>query len=137
MDKITRQILVEVSWYMLFANDMVLIDETCGEVNVKLEVWRQTLESKRFRLSRTKIEYFFFFLMTRETRSRYPLARKPHRRTKIEYLECKFNDVQHEANMKVRLETQEREEISSVLGLLSKEMERLTKMSLTILVQGG
>lgn len=28
-------------------DDIVLIDETCGGVNPKLEVWRQTLESKR------------------------------------------------------------------------------------------
>ncbi|KAF3653912.1 hypothetical protein FXO38_15424 [Capsicum annuum] len=31
---------------MLFADDVVLIDETRGCVNDKLEVWRQTLESK-------------------------------------------------------------------------------------------
>lgn len=78
------------------------------KVKVNLEVWRQTLESKRFRLSTTKIEY----------------------------LERKFSDVQHETNMRVRLETQAREEISSILGLLSKEIERLTSMSITILVQG-
>ncbi|KAF3624971.1 Long chain acyl-CoA synthetase 6, peroxisomal [Capsicum annuum] len=39
------------------ACEVVLIDETQGGVNVKLEVWRQTLESKRFRLSRSKTEY--------------------------------------------------------------------------------
>lgn len=31
---------------MLFSNDVVLIDEAHGEVNEKLEVQRQTLESK-------------------------------------------------------------------------------------------
>ena len=53
---------------MLFADDVVLIDETRGGVNDKLEVWRQTLESKGFRLSRSKTKY----------------------------LECKFNDVRLE-----------------------------------------
>ncbi|XP_060180662.1 uncharacterized protein LOC132610374 [Lycium barbarum] len=48
-----------------------------GGVNAKLEVWRQTLESNGFRLSRTKKEY----------------------------LECKFSNVLHDAGMKVRLET--------------------------------
>ena len=36
---------------------MVLIDESMIGVNRKLELWRYTLESKGFRLSRTKIEY--------------------------------------------------------------------------------
>jgi hypothetical protein len=42
---------------MLFADDVVLIDESRIGVNHKLELWRQTLESKRFKLSRTKTEY--------------------------------------------------------------------------------
>jgi hypothetical protein len=42
---------------MLFADDVVLIEESKIEVNQKLELWSQTLESKGFRLSRTKIEY--------------------------------------------------------------------------------
>ncbi|KAF3625101.1 hypothetical protein FXO37_31045 [Capsicum annuum] len=62
---------------MLFAN-VVLIDETRGGVNDKLEVWRQTLESKEFWLSRTKIEY----------------------------LECKFSDVTHEDEVVVKLVSQ-------------------------------
>ncbi|KAM3340130.1 hypothetical protein P3S68_030000 [Capsicum galapagoense] len=63
---------------MLFADDVVLIDETRRGVNDKLEVWRQTLESKGFRLSRSKIEY----------------------------LECKFNDVRQENEVVVRLDSQ-------------------------------
>ena len=39
---------------MLFANDIVLVDETRAGVNAKLELWRQTLESRDFRLSRAK-----------------------------------------------------------------------------------
>ena len=53
---------------MLFTDDVVLIDETRGRVNDKLEIWRQTLESKGFWLSRTKMEY----------------------------LECKFSDISQE-----------------------------------------
>ena len=44
----------------------------------KLEVWRRTLESKGFRLSRSKTEY----------------------------LECKFNDVRLENEVVVKLESQ-------------------------------
>ena len=42
---------------MLFADDVVLVDESRVGVNRKLELWRHTLESKGFRLSRTKTEY--------------------------------------------------------------------------------
>ncbi|KAG5632600.1 hypothetical protein H5410_004317 [Solanum commersonii] len=47
-------------------------------VNARLEVWRQALESRGFRLSKTKTEY----------------------------LRCKFNDVLDEENVEVRLATQ-------------------------------
>ena len=42
---------------MLFANDVVLVDESHTGINRKLELWWKTLESKGFRLSRTKTEY--------------------------------------------------------------------------------
>ena len=36
---------------------IVLIDETKSGVNAKLDVWREILESKGFKISRTKREY--------------------------------------------------------------------------------
>ena len=39
MDETTKSIHEEIPWFMLFANDIVLIDETKG-VNTKLELWR-------------------------------------------------------------------------------------------------
>jgi hypothetical protein len=57
MDEITKDIQEDIPWCMLFADDVVLIDESRIGVNQKLELWRQTLESKDFRLSRTKTEY--------------------------------------------------------------------------------
>ena len=42
---------------MLFTDDVVLVDESRTGVNQKLELWRETLESKGFRLSRTKTKY--------------------------------------------------------------------------------
>ena len=39
---------------MPFANDIVLVDETRRVVNIKLEIWKDTLESKRSRLNRAK-----------------------------------------------------------------------------------
>ena len=35
----------------------IQIDETKSGVNAKLDVWREVLESKGFRISRTKTEY--------------------------------------------------------------------------------
>jgi Reverse transcriptase (RNA-dependent DNA polymerase) len=57
MNEITKDIQEYIPWCMLFADDVVLIDESRIGVNQKLELWRQTLESKGFRLSRTKTEY--------------------------------------------------------------------------------
>ena len=44
-------------WCVVFADDVVLVDESRLGVNRTLELWRQTSESKGFRLSRTKTEY--------------------------------------------------------------------------------
>ncbi|KAF3676322.1 putative pre-mRNA-processing factor 6-like [Capsicum annuum] len=79
MDVLMWRIQGELPWCMLFADNVVLINEMReGGVNDKLEVWRQTLESKGFRLSRSKKEY----------------------------LECKFNDVTLDNEVVVKLESQ-------------------------------
>ena len=57
MDEIIKSIREEIPWCMLFANGIVLIDETKEGVNTKLELWKQTLEARGFRLSRSKTEY--------------------------------------------------------------------------------
>nr|XP_016443519.1 PREDICTED: uncharacterized protein LOC107768872 [Nicotiana tabacum] len=78
MDVLLRHIQGEVPWCMLFVDDIVLIDETRSGINARLEVWRKTLESKGFKLSRTKTEY----------------------------LECKFSDGTHDADVEVKLDAQ-------------------------------
>ncbi|XP_070017278.1 secreted RxLR effector protein 78-like [Nicotiana sylvestris] len=40
MDALTHHIQEEVPWCMLFADNILLIDETRGGVNERLEVWR-------------------------------------------------------------------------------------------------
>jgi len=57
MDELTKGIQNEVPWCMLFANDIILIDESKEGVNAKLERWRHALESTGFRVSRSKTEY--------------------------------------------------------------------------------
>ncbi|XP_070003426.1 uncharacterized protein [Nicotiana sylvestris] len=78
MDALTNHIQGEVPWYMVFADDIVLIDESRAGVNKRLKVWRQILESKDFKLSRTKTEY----------------------------LECKFSIEPGKVGVDVRLESQ-------------------------------
>ena len=41
---------------MLFADDIVLVDETRSGLNERLEKWRHSLESRNFRLRRSKTE---------------------------------------------------------------------------------
>jgi hypothetical protein len=43
MDEVTRDIQDSIPWCMLFADDVVLIDETRAGVNGKLELWKDTL----------------------------------------------------------------------------------------------
>lgn len=57
MDELTIEIQDEVPWYMLFADDLVLINEFKEGVNNKLEQWRHTLEFISFKLRRSKTEY--------------------------------------------------------------------------------
>nr|XP_009615394.1 uncharacterized protein LOC104108115 [Nicotiana tomentosiformis] len=78
LDTLTCNIQWEVPWCMLFSDDIVLIDETRGRVNAKFEIWRQTLESKGFKLSRSKTKY----------------------------LECKFSEGMHEEQVELRIGTQ-------------------------------
>ena len=52
-----REIQDKVPWCILFADDIVLIDETIGGLNEKLERWRHSLESRGFRMNRSKTEY--------------------------------------------------------------------------------
>ena len=43
MDELTKSIQEEVLWCMLFADDIVLMDEIRHGVNVKLEIWWNAL----------------------------------------------------------------------------------------------
>ena len=40
MDEVTKDIQGEIPWCMLFADDVVLVDESRAGVNRKLELWR-------------------------------------------------------------------------------------------------
>ena len=57
IDELTKYIQDDIPLCMLFADDIVLIDKTKSRVNAKLDVQREVLESKGFKISRTKTEY--------------------------------------------------------------------------------
>jgi hypothetical protein len=58
--ELTRRIQENVPWCMLFADDAVVVNGTKEDVCTKLEYWRNTLESKGFKLSKTKAECMGF-----------------------------------------------------------------------------
>jgi len=66
MDELTNGIQNELSWYMLFTDDIALVDESKQEVNDKLKRWRLTLEFRSFRVSRSKTEYLYCRFVGRE-----------------------------------------------------------------------
>lgn len=47
--------LFAISCYLLFACDFILVDESRAEINYKLELWREPIESKGFQISKTKL----------------------------------------------------------------------------------
>jgi hypothetical protein len=57
MDEVTRDIQGGIPWRMLFADDVVLVDESRMGVDQKLGVVKTNFEAKGFRLSRSKTEY--------------------------------------------------------------------------------
>lgn len=57
MDELTRHILDNIPWCLLFADDIILLDETGRGVNAKLKALREALKSKGFRISMSKTEY--------------------------------------------------------------------------------
>jgi hypothetical protein len=57
MDEVTRDIQGDISWCMLFADDVILVDESRTVIDQKLELWIRILEVKDFSLSRSKTEY--------------------------------------------------------------------------------
>jgi hypothetical protein len=54
----------------MLVDNIVLIDGSRAKVNTKLELWQETLESKGFRLGRTKTGYMRcdWHYYTRESR---------------------------------------------------------------------
>ncbi|XP_022004358.1 uncharacterized protein LOC110901883 [Helianthus annuus] len=59
LDELSKSIQESVPWCLLFADDIVLIEESKQSLNVRLEDWRVALECKGLRISRSKTEYLY------------------------------------------------------------------------------
>ena len=57
MDVLAEEARTKPPWAMLFADDLVLVNETVEEVEEELERWRAVLENKVVRISRSRTEY--------------------------------------------------------------------------------
>ena len=58
MDNLTENIRKEVPWDMLFADDIVLSRQNHRELEDDLEIWRNALDRRGLKVSRSKTEYF-------------------------------------------------------------------------------
>ena len=56
MDRLTDEVRREPPWMMLFADDIVICEET-RKVERRLEFWKYTLERRGMKVSRSKTEY--------------------------------------------------------------------------------
>ena len=57
MDVVTEGVREHAPWSMLFADDIILCDETREGLERKLERWREELEGRGLKISRAKTEY--------------------------------------------------------------------------------
>ena len=57
MDKLTEDIRKDAPWYMLFADGIVLTRKNHREQEDDLEIWRNALERRGLKVSRSKTEY--------------------------------------------------------------------------------
>ena len=57
MDRLTDEVRREPPWTILFADDIVICEETREEMEQRLECWRYALERRGMKVSRSKTEY--------------------------------------------------------------------------------
>ena len=57
IDRLTDEVRRESPWTMLFADDIVVCEETREEVERRLESWRYALERRKMKISWSKTKY--------------------------------------------------------------------------------
>ena len=61
MDRITDEVRREPPWTMLFADDIMICEETREEVEWRLECWRYALKRRGMKVSRSKTEHLWVY----------------------------------------------------------------------------
>ena len=59
MHRLTDEVSREPPWTMLFADDIVICEETREEVKQRLKCWRYALERRGMNVSKLKTEYLY------------------------------------------------------------------------------
>ena len=57
IDRLTESIRKDAPWNMLFADEIVLFRQNHRELEENLEIWRNALEKRGLKVSRSKTEY--------------------------------------------------------------------------------
>ena len=57
MDRLTEEVRREPPWTMLFANDIVICEETREKVERRIECWRYALERRGMKVNRSKTKF--------------------------------------------------------------------------------
>ena len=57
IDRLTEDIRKDATWDMLFADDIVLCRQNRRKLEEDLDIWRNALERKGLKVSRSKTEY--------------------------------------------------------------------------------
>ncbi|XP_061649478.1 band 4.1-like protein 5 isoform X3 [Phyllopteryx taeniolatus] len=57
MDRLTDEVRLESPWTVMFADDIVICSESREQVEEQLKRWRDALESRGMKISRSKTEY--------------------------------------------------------------------------------
>jgi hypothetical protein len=120
MDEVTRDIQGDITWCMLFADDVVLVDDSQTWDSMKLELRRQTLKTKGLRLSRTKTGYMRCnFSTTRHKEEEFSVDEQvvPQKDT-IQFLESMLQkdvDINKDVNYRIKAIWMKWHQASSIL----------------------
>jgi hypothetical protein len=55
--QLTKEVRREAPWTMMFADDIILTSESKSQLELELRYWREALETRGLKISRSKTEY--------------------------------------------------------------------------------
>lgn len=57
MDDLMKNVQGEASWYIMFVDNVLLVDENTNALESKLKYWREVLENNKLKINRAKTEF--------------------------------------------------------------------------------